>query len=696
MVPAMMTRRTMRTLGLASALAFGACGSGASRTGDAGGAGGAGGTSGTSGDGGVTAASIGLTPCRDLSPNAISLTAAASSPHFLASGPLGASVIGTDGWRLARTFTGQLGQISAGVLAPDASWGATIGDDGALRIWRTSDGKETSRLMLAATPSALAASPAGDLLAVGDSTGTIVGVDPTTGASRWTATAAGGVVQSLHVTPDGRTVLAGTPSGFEWRTVTSGDLLRRFPAPAPADGGANVDAGAPTVFAPAAALSPDGSRFAYATGDAFEASTVKVVAAADGAPIGPGLTRQPRVSALAFSGDGTELVVGTTDGASVYDVTSGARVRTLASDDFPRAIAVSADGGIVAVAGLYLRFYRFSDGALLNTFGQTGFIWTGMFARDGRRLEFPGVGGPTQVWDAVEGSRIGLIERATTSGNQGAVIFSPTDQLFVAFNSSGTYWDIGQGTVAATVTFATSGGFDTIYNALFTPDGRTLVGTHDSTNPGELVFWDARTGAVLRTLSAHAGGLTALALSPDGTVLASAGYEQPLPDGEVIPLMNVIKLWDLASGALLVRLDGHTEIVNSIAFSPGGDLLVSGGREGLVRLWSLPDGRVVHDLANGRIPTGGATFNSFGNSVAFSPDGTRVAAAGTDWTITSGHSGVIALWSVADGSLAGRLLSLADANLGYITWSPAGNLLAAGSANGMRIWCLDDLSPPEP
>src|SRR5215471_9134967 len=98
-----------------------------------------------------------------------------------------------------------------------------------------------------------------------------------------------------------------------------------------------------------------------------------------------------------------------------------------------------------------------------------------MFASDGRRLEFPGADGPAQVWDVSQGKRLGLFDRRPAStGNQGSVIFTPSDQLLAFFNGTGTYWDVDQGTVASTVTLPTTG-YDTITGALLTPDGRTLI-----------------------------------------------------------------------------------------------------------------------------------------------------------------------------------------------------------------------------
>ena len=107
---------------------------------------------------------------------------------------------------------------------------------------------------------------------------------------------------------------------------------------------------------------------------------------------------------------------------------------------------------------------------------------------------------------------------------------------------------------------------------------------------------------------------------------SSAGYEQPGSD-------YVIKPWNVAQGTLIATLAGHTQQINDLAFSPDGTLLVSGDQYGLVRLWSVPGGQPVRDLATGPFGvTNVAGNNQYGRFVAFSPDGTKVASSGVDWS----------------------------------------------------------------
>jgi WD40 repeat protein len=130
---------------------------------------------------------------------------------------------------------------------------------------------------------------------------------------------------------------------------------------------------------------------------------------------------------------------------------------------------------------------------------------------------------------------------------------------------------------------------------------RLASGSWDKT----VKLWDAKTGAVVQTLTGHTDFVTSVAFSPDGTRLASGSHD------------NTVKLWDATTGAVIQTLTGHTGEVTSVAFSPDGARLASGSNDKKVKLWDAKTGAVVQALTG---HTGGVA------RVAFSPDGARLAS----------------------------------------------------------------------
>ncbi|MFQ5935809.1 MAG: protein kinase, partial [Acidiferrobacterales bacterium] len=114
------------------------------------------------------------------------------------------------------------------------------------------------------------------------------------------------------------------------------------------------------------------------------------------------------------------------------------------------------------------------------------------------------------------------------------------------------------------------------------------------------------------TLAGHKDWVYAIAFSPDGKTLASAGYDK------------TIRLWNVTTGASRRVLRGHGRSINSVAYSADGKWLASAADDATVRLWNAATGRTKRKLRG----PGYAVY-----SVAFSPTGSRLAAGGKDRTV---------------------------------------------------------------
>jgi WD40 repeat protein len=247
--------------------------------------------------------------------------------------------------------------------------------------------------------------------------------------------------------------------------------------------------------------------------------------------------------------------------------------------------------------------------------------------------------------------------------------------------------------------------------------------------PSAVRLWNAATGQCEATLGRHAGTISSVAFSPDGTMVAAAS------DGHG----GGVWLWDAATGQARQTFAGGGPVV----FSPDGRTFaaVSGGDEVLVR--DVATGRAVGNLLHEEAvcgvafsPDGGtvATATLYavlswdvatgqpvetfvgGRAVAFSPDdGTLAAGSGdgaTLWTVATGHARArldhagavhavafspdgrslataaegndVRLWDVATGR---TLATLRHARpVGGVAFSPDGRALATAARDGVRLW----------
>jgi eukaryotic-like serine/threonine-protein kinase len=124
---------------------------------------------------------------------------------------------------------------------------------------------------------------------------------------------------------------------------------------------------------------------------------------------------------------------------------------------------------------------------------------------------------------------------------------------------------------------------------------------------GRLCRRDARL-----TLRRPAGGVSAVAFSPDGKTLATCSWD------------HSVKLWDTDTKREVARLTGQAWIVDTLAFSPDGKTLATSGGGNLVKLWNVATRQPVVSLAGHRAQVW---------AVAFSPDGNTLATGSADKTI---------------------------------------------------------------
>ncbi|MBO3460980.1 trypsin-like peptidase domain-containing protein [Aetokthonos hydrillicola Thurmond2011] len=162
----------------------------------------------------------------------------------------------------------------------------------------------------------------------------------------------------------------------------------------------------------------------------------------------------------------------------------------------------------------------------------------------------------------------------------------------------------------------------------------------------------------LNSLNQFKGIVFSVAFSPDGKTLASGGFD------------NTITIWNVVTGQEISTLNGHSISVDSVAFSPNGKTLASGSSisDNTIKIWNVVTGQEISTLK--------ATSNY--NSVAFSPDGKTLASGSWDNTIK--------IWNVATGQEIATLRVHSDL-VDSVAFSPSGKTLASGSQDKtIKIW----------
>jgi WD40 repeat protein len=146
-----------------------------------------------------------------------------------------------------------------------------------------------------------------------------------------------------------------------------------------------------------------------------------------------------------------------------------------------------------------------------------------------------------------------------------------------------------------------------------------------------------------------------VAFSPDGEMLASGGCEEVSPDSSSCAA-GVIRLWDVGTGEEIATLGGHIAEVLSVAFSPDGETLASTSPDGSIILWDMPSGQMLGPLLTSSPDVGRPVL-----SAAFSPDG-RSLATGND-------RGAVMLWDVGYESWQARACRRANRNMTREEWN---------------------------
>ena len=512
-------------------------------------------------------------------------------------------------------------------------------------------------------------------------------------------------VQSVAFSPDGQHILTGSKDQTArlWDAETGYELCKYI---------------GHTAEINSVAFSSGGKFIVTASDD----QTARVWNVADQREIFAPLKHTNGITGVAFSPDGLRIATTSHDGtAKVWNAQNGQELLTFRGHmSSVTAVSFSPNGERI-VTGSKDRTARIWDAAtareILKITGNRGQVLSVDFSPDGRRVLTGSVDRFGRVWDAVSGE---LLLELPTHGPVGGLDFSPDGQRIItgSWDSTASIWDAVNGKKLLTIRADSK----TVMSVAFSPDGKRIVtggggeiaqvwkisraeeslfvqesdwpavavaispdgenlvtaGGPDmitlSEGKEEAQVWENTSGAKRFTLKGHQSGITSVAISPDGLWILTGGVDQ------------TARVWNASTGEQLQKLQGHVGSVNSVDFSPDNRRIVTGGEDGRAVVWDAATGVKLFDLR---------WHNNVVASAAFSPDGKWIAVGSLDETAT--------LWDASSGE---RRRVLQSTNLGRVqcvAFSPDSKRLVTGGwprtaiiwdlATGHEIHLIGHLSP---
>jgi WD40 repeat protein len=314
-------------------------------------------------------------------------------------------------------------------------------------------------------------------------------------------------------------------------------------------------------------------------------------------------------------------------------------------------------------------------GTTLYTFTQhTGTVDIVAWSPDGYRIASAGTDKKILVWDAATGGHF-----LTYSGHKDwvlAVAWSPDGKYIVSgggYKSSGSdmtvhVWDAATGNLIYRLPDHT----DVVSSVAWSPDGsRIASASHDRSS----IIWDASTFLKINTLTGHSNWVMSVKWSPDGKRIATASHDK------------TVRIWDAVTGQPVLPPLMHTNWVQSVAWSPDGKYIASatgrtevdGGGDHLVYIWDATTGHTRHIYQGHKDEV---------RAVSWSPVGNLIASAGGNATYPTSINGdtEVHVWDAFTGK---DVLRYPGHNkiVFSVAWAPEGSRIASASRDmTVQVW----------
>ena len=374
------------------------------------------------------------------------------------------------------------------------------------------------------------------------------------------------------------------------------------------------------------------------------------------------------VFCAAFHPDGIRLVAG--DAVGTVSLWNHQTAQQLQIFDRGCAsvsgVAVSPDGCYVAAtAAAVIKIWQIDTGECLQTIAAHAGSWVPrlVFSADSRTLmSSGGEDGSVRLWDVETGSCQQMFEFDCETLY---CDFSPDNRsIAVALDDRTiTLWERSTGKCLRTF----RGHQHQVWSVAFSPDGKTLV---SGSTDRSVKIWQVDTGECRYTCNGHGDQVWRVAVSPDGNTLASTSTD------------DTVKLWSLHTGQCTRTIEGFGAHVYDADFSPDGMLLATSSMDQTLRIWDVATGACRRVWRGYRNDSWGVKFLPCDNGYLL----------GAAW-----RDGIARIWQLPDGNCIGQIDTDRDWNWSIHPLSPT-VALALGIARGLlvgtnatlQLWNLED------
>ena len=468
------------------------------------------------------------------------------------------------------------------------------------------------------------------------------------------------------------------------------------------------------------AYSPDGQTVASGSDD----NTIKLWNVNTGNLLQTFEGHFSSVYSVAYSPDGQTLASGSEDKTiKLWNVNTGNLLQTFTGHSSPvNSVAYSRDGQTLASASSdkTIKLWDVKTGNLLQTLeGHSNQVWSVAYSPDGQTLASGSDDKTIKLWNVNTGK---LLQTLKSHSNWVySVAYSPDSQTVASGSNDKTIklWNVRTGKLLQTL----KGHSSWVTSVAYSPDGQTLA---NASGDNTIKLWDVKTGNLLQTFKGHSNSVVSVAYSPDGQTLASGSWDKTIkiwqipasiskapvqqPQAQVSQpvvstppsqyVIGLIALFLLITPGLVIlsqilsqiyynlytpsptsianlpsdislekTLEGHSDSVNSVAYSPDGQTLASGSNDETIKVWNVKTGNLLQTLKG---------HSELVYSVAYSPDGQTLASGSYDNTIK--------LWDINTGNLLQTLTGHSDW-VRSVAYSPDGQTLASGSNDEtIKLW----------